>query len=76
MLVRLWGNVFAFGFTVRAGGNRFAELPETVWYSYWSFGRNFSNTTDNQATHCVYTEGPSPFAQGNQVMNTQFCLEG
>src|SRR4029453_5862025 len=75
MVGRLWGNVFVLAMTVRATGNRFTEVPETVHYSYWPAGPLFSSTSGNQATHCVYTEGASPYQQGNQVANTTFCPE-
>ena len=76
MVGRPWGDVFVLALTVRASGNRFTEVPGTVFYSYWSTGRTFSSTTENQGTHCIYTDGPSAFAQGNQVIDTQFCPEG
>jgi putative ABC transport system ATP-binding protein len=42
--------------TVRATGNRFTEIRDTVHYSYWSVGM-FASSSGNQATHCVFTEG-------------------
>lgn len=74
MLVRLWGSVFALGATVRAAGNRFTEIRDTVHYSYWSIG-SFASSTGNQATHCIFTEGTNTFSQGNQVMNPTLCRE-
>jgi hypothetical protein len=73
MHVRLWGSVFAFGSTVRAAGNRFTELRETVHYSLWAVGV-FTSATGNQATHCVFTDGTTAtINQANQVMNPTLC---
>ena len=74
-------DVAAVAPTVRASGNRFAEVPSGLAkmplarYSYLSAGRLKNSATGNQATHCIGILGPDAIESNNQILFNALCNE-
>ena len=69
-------NVFVFASTIRAVANRFTELFYSTGYSYYSYGASMNSTTNNQATHCIYSGCSTPdkvIEDNNIILLSENC---
>jgi Family of unknown function (DUF6519)/Right handed beta helix region len=66
----VFANVVALAPTVRASGNRFTELPRQARLSYLSFAK-MGITTDNQATHGLFTWATDVVDANNQSLTRE-----
>ncbi|MEM9446414.1 MAG: DUF6519 domain-containing protein [Verrucomicrobiota bacterium] len=72
----LLANALLFGFSLRAGGNRFQETLMRAAASLFSLSIAMNNTSGNQATHCVVVRSFVPVYivdKPNTEMVPAFC---
>ncbi|MFC1718768.1 right-handed parallel beta-helix repeat-containing protein, partial [Candidatus Poribacteria bacterium] len=67
-----FASVIVESITARATGNRFIEPPRQTFWSYIS-SAHMIITTNNQATHCIGSDGVHVIDDPNQIMYSSYC---